>query len=293
LWYIETLKAISMKRIALFGSGGLIGSTLMSQLKDQYEIKPVSSKLLYSNPEILSKQIINHDVIINLTGHSIGGMWTPKKKKLISDSRTITTQNLADAINVLDKKPQVYINASGVGIYADGEIVDEASSHFANDFLAELVKKFEKNILKVKGLSPSIVRFGVILSKRGGAYPQFRKIMESGFGGRVGNGQQGMSVVHIDDAIRAIDFIIKNQISGIVNISCPNPTTNNEFTTVLAKKLAKPSFFRIPVILLKIRFLEGHILLTKGQKVVPSVLLKNGFQFQYPDVYNCIQKLEE
>lgn len=284
-----------MVKIALFGATGLIGSAIMEKLKEFYSITAISGRTLYEEPLKISELISGYNIVINLSGNTISGRWTSRKKKLIEESRIITTINLVKSIALLDIKPDLYINASGISIYNDRIVSDENSQEFSDNFLAEVVKKWERAALKSSELNinTAIIRLGVVLSRNGGAYQKLRQLVNLFVGGPVGHGTQGMSVIHIDDLIRAIHFIIINRMTGIINLCIPKPTTNHEFIKNLAHLLNRPALFRMPVFVLKLILLDGHTLLSEGQRAIPGRLLDKGFIFNYPDIYRCISNLEE
>ena len=284
-----------IKKIVIFGASGLIGSELQNYLKSKYKVEPLSGKVLYESPEKISAYLNKTNIVINLSGQNIAGRWTKKVKSKIENSRIITTGNLVKSFRFLKEKPDLFINASGIGIYAEGNIMDETSTDFADNFLARLVINWENEALKAEEMKIKTVlmRLGIVLSKNGGAYKKLRNIIKLYVGGITGTGKQSMSFIHIIDLLRAVGFIIENKLEGIINMCTPNPTSNKEFIKLLASEIKRPAIFPIPECLLRIILLEGHIVVTKGQKGFPSVLLKKGFNFLYPDVYKCIQNLEE
>ncbi len=280
-------------KLGIIGAGGLIGSRLILFFDSAYEVRIIKSKKLYLNPEELVSELDGLDIIINLAGYPVSGRWNNAIKKLIYDSRIITTRNLANAINLLKKKPVHYINASAVGIYADGLICDENSQHFADNFLAKVVADWEKEASGVEKVKFTIIRIGVVLSRSGGAYSLLRKIFKAGAGGIIGNGEQGFSFILIDDLVAAFGFVIENNITGIVNAVSPNPVNNKIFTKELASALNRPSFLTVPGFALRILYGEGSTTVLQGQKVIPSRLVNSGFKFVGNNLKDCLKILEK
>ena len=285
-------------KIAIIGAGGLIGSALtnlLAERNDKYQIVKIRGKDLYSSAEIIKAKLKDAKIIINLAGHSIAGRWTKRKKDLIIKSRINTTDNLVNAVALLDKKPEMLINASGISIYQDGIVADESCTDYDDHFLSKVVQKWEYSARQIEKLNVklAILRMGVVLSEKDGAYPQLRRVVKYSCSGIVGSGDQGFSFVHINDLVNAIIFIIENSITGIINLCAPTYSTNREFTQTIAEVLKRPVIFKIPIFVMKLVLLEGHIVLSGGQKGYPGVLLKYGFSFKYDDVYKCISKLEE
>ena len=281
------------KTIGLIGAGGLIGTALMNHFESKYLVRSIKSNLLYSKPTELMSVLEGLDVIINLAGYPIAGRWNKRIKKKIYDSRVKTTKNIVHAINLLEIKPTHYINASAIGIYDDGIICDEISKHISDNFLSRLVKDWEQEVLQIKNVNYTVIRLGVVLSRKGGAYSMLRRIFKLGIGGPLGSGNQGFSFILIDDLIRVFDFIIENDIYGIVNGVSPTPSTNREFSLKLAKRLRRPVFFRVPSVMLKLILGEGAITVLKGQKVIPKILLDKQFTFDGNNLNDCLTILEK
>jgi uncharacterized protein (TIGR01777 family) len=283
------------KKIALIGSGGTIGQELLKYLGSNYEIRIVKSKFLYADSKTISSLFEGVDIIINLAGYPISGRWNERKKGLIYSSRVETTRNLVAAIGIMERKPDLLISASAVGIYGDGELCDENSSHFADNFLSKLVTDWEAEASKVKqtGVSLSILRLGVVLSRKGGAYKLLRKVYKMGLGGTLGNGNQGFSFILIDDLLNIIQFVIESNLTGLVNAVSPNPVTNAVFSKNLSAILNRPAILPVPAFVLKLVLREGHSVLLDGQLVIPSRLLQKGFTFVGNNLNSCLKILEK
>jgi len=281
------------QKLGIIGAGGLIGSRLSLFLDSAYDVRKIKSEKLYLNPEELVRDLENLDIIINLAGYPVSGRWNDKIKKLISDSRIVTTHNLVNAINLMKVKPVHYINASAVGIYADGLICNENTQHFADNFLAKVVADWEKEASGVENVNLTIVRIGVVLSRSGGAYALLRKVFKAGAGGIIGSGEQGFSFILIDDLIAAFGFIIENNITGIINAVSPNPVNNKIFTKELASALNRPSFLPVPEFAIRLLYGEGSTTVLHGQKAIPSRLVNCGFKFVGNNLKDCLKILEK
>jgi uncharacterized protein (TIGR01777 family) len=283
------------KKLGVFGAGGLIGSELIKYLDSSYEIHVIKSHNLYSAPEELSKKLADLDVVINLAGHPVAGRWNKRIKERIYESRVTTTRNLVSAISLMKNKPPHLINASAVGLYADGSYCDENSNNYAENFLAKVISEWEKEALRIKdfGVELTILRIGIVLSTFGGAYSIIRKIFKIGLGGVIGNGKQGFTFILLEDLVRIVDFVIKEKIYGIVNAVSPVPVSNKVFTKELAKILKRPAFIPIPDIIIKIIFGEGSCAMLEGQKAIPSKLKDMGFTFVGNNVTASLKILEK
>jgi uncharacterized protein len=285
----------TLQKVGVIGAGGLIGSRIVKFLEFGYEVVVVKSTYLYESSEQLANRLHGLDIVVNLAGYPVSGRWNKKIKRLIYDSRVPTTHNLVMAIGLMKRKPTHLINASAVGIYGDFQLCDETSKHLASNYLSTVVSDWEKeaSIVRTYGVNLTILRFGVVLSRSGGAYPLLRKIFKMGLGGRLGNGKQGFSFVLIDDLAKIFDFVIEKKIYGIVNAVAPEPTTNKLLSRELSIVLNRPNLFSLPAFILKLLYGEGSSTLLHGQRVNPGRLLENGFQFVGNNLINCLKELEK
>jgi uncharacterized protein (TIGR01777 family) len=114
-----------------------------------------------------------------------------------------------------------------------------------------------------------------------------------GLGGKLGNGKQWWSWITLHDQIRAIVFALENDISGPLNLTSPNPVTNQEFTSALARALHRPALFPAPAIALKIALGGFSTEILGSKKVIPQGLLDAGFTFDYPHLSEALPLLIE
>ena len=144
------------------------------------------------------------------------------------------------------------------------------------------------------GVRRVLLRFGVVLGRDGGAYPKLSLPFRMGVGGPVGSGKQWMSWIHIEDAVRAVEFLMNSEEAfGPFNITSPKPVRNEEFSQTLCKILKRPCIFRTPEFLLRIALGEmADYLILSGQKVLPKRLLDMGFHFHFPDIGDALKELE-
>jgi uncharacterized protein len=235
----------------------------------------------------------NVDALINLAGRTIFNRWSERYKKEIYNSRILTTRNLVDAIP--DNKEVVLCSTSAVGYYGDrGEEILKEDAAPGNDFLATVSMDWEKEafLAEEKGARVAVMRFGVVLGKNGGALAKMIPAFKSFAGGPVGSGNQWFPWIHLEDLISAIVFIIEDQdMKGPVNFCAPNPVRNRDFAKALGKVLGRPSFMKTPSFMIRTLMGEMGTALLGSQRVVPEKLLKNGFEFQYPDIGKALRNL--
>lgn len=227
------------------------------------------------------------DGVINLMGENIGGRkWSLEQKKVIYNSRIDGTARLVDTMASLEKKPSVFVSASAIGVYGPrGPEELTENSELGNDFLAHVCKDWEEEALRAQtlGIRVGIIRTGVVLGRNGGVLDRMLPIFKKGLGGPMGEGNQFMSWIHIEDlASMYIEVIMNQSISGIHNGTAPYPASNTDFTKALGKVLKKPTAFRAPKFILKTALGEMSTLVLDGQKVLPVKFKSENFRYKYP-----------
>ena len=249
--------------------------------------------------EIWKNELENTDVLINLAGKSVDCRYNEKNKKEIFDSRIYSTKVLQQAIDECQNPPKLWLNASSATIYTHSEthLNTEKNGIIGDDFSMNICKSWEKEFFKTENLSVRKValRTSIVLGKNGGAFPKFKQISKLGLGGKQGRGNQMMSWIHIDDFCEAVNFIIENEnIEGAINITAPNPLSNQEMMKQLREKIKIPFGIPSPVWLLEIAaiFIKTETeLMLKSRNVYPEILIENGFQFGYPLFDNALKQL--
>ena len=293
------------KRIIITGATGLIGKNIIPILqKKGYEItiftrNAKSAKNILNSDKIeyvswdytkTSDEIIKYlegsYSIINLAGASIGGKrWSPEYKRLIFDSRIITTEKITEAISKCVQKPEIFISSSAIGYYGmHGEENADEESKSGNDFLAELCIKWEKKVLEAEkyGVRAVVMRTGIVLDEKEGALAKLITPFKLFAGGCQGNGKQWVSWIHIDDLVNLYMFAIENNnIKGAVNATAPNPVTNKDYCREIGKVLGRPAILPLPGFMLKIILGEFADYVLTGKKVLPKKAEENGFRFKF------------
>jgi uncharacterized protein (TIGR01777 family) len=276
-------------KIKITGISGYLGISISDELKKQgHEVTGIERKLIYGSPAILSKEIENTDVIINLAGAPVFQRWTKRNKKLIYESRIRTTGNLVQAINALqeENQPKKFISASAIGIYKPGFNHDEKSSNFDDGFIGTVAKDWEDASNELSSnVKKTIFRIGLVLGKNAKTITNLLLPIKLGLGATLGNGKQPFPFIHEKDVIRAFVWAVNNLTkSGTFNLVSPESITNKDFTKALAKALNRPAIFSIPGFVLKMFLGEAAVLLTQSPEVEPMNLLEEGFRFNYPDI---------
>lgn len=234
-----------------------------------------------------------HDLLINLAGANIFKRWNEAYKKLLRDSRILTTRNLVQAIP--PSAGVTLLSTSAVGYYGftGDEELDETSPP-GSDFLATLAKDWEAEALAARDKRVRVVthRFGIVLGKDGGAFPMMALPFRFFVGGPIGRGEQWVSWIHIEDLSRAILFVASHpEIEGPVNFTAPEPVRNRELASAMGKALGRPSWMPTPGFMMETILGELGSVILRGQRVVPHVLKQNGFAFAYADIGSALRDL--
>jgi len=289
------------QRIAITGASGLIGAALVGHLKSEghtvqrFVRRPVVApdeiqwdpKTGYVDIEALR----GVDAIIHLAGVGVGDMrWSKKYKAEILNSRLLGTTAIAHAVN--EVKPQVFISASAIGWYGEsGNRAVVESDRVGDDFLAAVCREWEAAADLATGTRVVKIRTGLVLDPTGGALGRMLPLFRLGLGGKLGNGKQWWSWITLHDQIRAITFLLENNISGPVNLTSPNPVTNQEFTSALARAMHRPALFPAPAIALKIALGGFSSEILGSKKVTPQALTDAGFIWDYPHITSALAAL--
>ena len=289
------------QRIAITGASGLIGTALVGHLKSEghtvqrFVRRPVvapdeiqwDTKTGYVDIEALR----GVDAIIHLAGVGVGDKrWSKKYKAEILNSRLLGTTAIANAVN--EVKPQVFISASAIGWYGEsGNRAVIESDRAGDDFLAAVCREWEGAADLASGTRVVKIRTGLVLDPTGGALGRMLPLFRLGLGGKLGNGKQWWSWITLHDQIRAITFLLENNISGPVNITSPNPVTNQEFTSALAQAIHRPALFPAPAIALKIALGGFSSEILGSKKVIPHALTEAGFNWDYPHITSALTAL--
>ena len=281
-------------KIVICGMSGFVGNALHHFLSEQHhEVVPLSIRSS-SSVESIVKVLDGSDVVINLAGANILGRWSILYKKLLRSSRLETTGSLTHALTHCSNPPRTLVNASAVGVYDSYHQHDEYSHYLGNDFLATLVQDWEEAALsaKVLGTRVCIMRFGVVYGSSGGAMSKMLPPFKLGLGGKMGDGFQMISWIHLEDLIRACLFLIENkELEGVFNFTAPQPLRNLEQTKKMGSHLHRPTFMHMPAWLVKLIFGEGSCVMLDSKEVYPKRLQEAGFTFVYPTFDSAMEQI--
>jgi uncharacterized protein (TIGR01777 family) len=308
---VALLKEVPMK-IFMTGGTGFVGLNLTKRLAEEgHEVTvltrsmkrslplPQGASYLEGNPVekgAWQEEVGGYNGVINLAGASIFKRWSDANKREIRNSRVLTTQNLVEAFSAPKFQKPFLFSTSAVGYYgfSEDDEFDETSLP-ADGFLALLAQEWESAARKAEGYGVRVVlmRFGVVLGKGGGALKEMIPVFKKYLGSPLGTGKQWFSWIHLRDLASVYSFLLyREDISGPVNCTSPQPVRNREMTKALGEVLGKPTFMpALPGFVIHMVLGEFGSVLLKGQRVLPKKLLEKGFHFQFPVLKDALREI--
>lgn len=292
-------------KILVSGGTGLLGGALTKTLEDRGDEVTILSRSAGPNriawdasSPFGTGHLKDVDAVIHLAGESIAGTrWNEQKKRAILDSRTKSTQFLAEALaaQASDRK-RTFISASAIGLYGDrGEEKLTESSERGQGFLADVCEAWEAAAEPARAAGLRVVhpRIGVVLAKEGGALAAMLTPFKLGAGGVIGSGQQYMPWIAIEDVVGLLLHCLDQpDLHGPINLTAPHPETNRVFTKALGRALSRPTFLPLPAFAARLALGEmADALLLSSARVLPQVALDTGYQFQAPQLEPYLQNL--
>ena len=294
--------------ILITGATGMIGQELVTYLLQQkHTIHYLTSskdkintthslKGFYWNitkKEIDENCIKGVQTIIHLAGASIVKRWTKKYKQEILDSRVQSAKLLQNLLQSTKNTVAHFITASGTAIYPESfdEVYDEYCIQKDNSFLSNVIQQWENVACEIQktGIKITILRTGVVFSKKNSALQPITKPIKLGFAAAIGSGNQLLSWIHIQDLVNIYANIIENKIYGKINAVSPNTVTNKNLTRLIAHQLKKPYFLpNIPAFILKIILGEKSILVIRSENIEPKRLKQLSFNYKYPTINQAL-----
>jgi uncharacterized protein (TIGR01777 family) len=287
-------------RVAITGSSGLVGTALRESLTaDGHQVVRLVRRPAQAPDEVSWDPAIGHldpaalkgiEAAVNLAGARLDERrWTRDYKQLIRNSRVGATRTLAMTLAGLHERPRVLVSGSGIDAYGSdhgADILDE-DEPTGDGFLAEVFCDWEAAADPAVRADIAVchIRLGPVMTSRGGVLARMLPLFRLGLGGPLAGGEQYWSPVSLDDAVRALRFLVETHgCAGPYNVTAPEPVTNGEFSRVLARAVGRPAVLPVPEFALRIRFGGFADRVVNSLRVVPARLLEAGFEHRHPDV---------
>lgn len=297
-------------KILITGASGLIGRRLSETLLSQSHEITVLTRAPERAAKILGPKVQlwrsladktsldGFDAVINLAGEPIADKrWTREQKQKLCDSRWQLTEKLAQLINASQQPPAVFISGSAVGYYGDqGQAVVAEDEPPNKQFTWQLCARWEALALAAESSRTRVclLRTGVVLAEKGGALAKMALPFRAGLGGPIGDGDQYMPWIHIDDMVSAIVFLLNHEtLNGPFNMVAPYPARNEQFSALLGEVLHRPAFMRVPAGVIRLLMGESAILVLGGQRAIPKRLEDAGFIFKYSELKPALKNVLE
>lgn len=275
--------------VAITGASGFIGRAVAENLQSSGHIV----RAVYLRDALQPDALAGVNAVVHLAGEPVAQRWTAHARDRILRSRVEGTRALVAAMR--GNPPQVLISASAVGYYGSrGDEILMESAPAADDFLGRVAAAWEEEAQAAEPLGVRVarIRIGMVLGKNGGALARMLPPFRMGVGGRLGNGRQWMSWIHIDDLIALIAFLMKEStVRGVFNATSPYPVTNREFTRALAEAVHRPAILPVPAFALRFVFGEMASVLLASQRAVPDAAQRAGFVFENPDIFAALAQI--
>jgi uncharacterized protein (TIGR01777 family) len=304
-------------RVIITGGTGLIGGKLAQALIDAgYEVILLSRNPQKNQGVPEGARVVGWDsktaegwgqladgafAIVNFAGSNLAGegffpaRWTDERRQLIVQSRLDAAKAVLEAIAAAEEKPRLLMQPSAIGYYsARGDEDLDEDSRPGDDFLAGVCKQWEavSEPVEEMGVRRVVLRTGVVLTMEGGALPRLVLPFKLFAGGPMGNGRQYISWIHIVDHIRAIRFLMEDELArGVFNLTAPNPERNQTFAHILGKVMNRPSFIPVPAFALRLMFGEVATVVVDGQKVYPRRLEALGYEYAFAELEPALRDL--
>jgi uncharacterized protein len=298
------------KRILITGGSGFIGSQLVAGwLADGHEVVVLTrqpQRLQQRLPGVQAIATLDEAVgyfqwLVNLAGEGIADQrWSPARKAALRDSRIALTEALVSWAVRTQQSFEVVLSGSAIGYYGSargvaGQTRLTEDSAAGQDFAATLCCDWEQSARSLEDRTERLVllRTGVVLGNGGGMLGRLWLPFKMGMGGRIGDGSQYLSWIHISDYCRAVNALLDNTLalSGAINMTSPEAVTNAEFTRQLARALSRPALLPMPELLTRLLFGEMSVLLLEGQRVQPARLRNAGFAWHYPSLQSALAEI--
>ena len=283
--------------VVVAGSHGLLGSALLPYLAQQgHKVRRLVRRPVVSPAEISwdpdterldPADLVGVDAVVNLGGVGLGAhRWTAAYRHAIIESRTGPTRVLATTLGRMTDGPRVLLQASAVGYYGDrgGEPLDEGSAA-GDGFLSEVVRAWEAatraadNRVRVAHL-----RTGIVMSRKGGGFGRLLPLLRLGVGGPLGDGSNVWSWITLADHVRAVEHLLTAEVAGPVNLTAPEPALQREVIAAIARELHRPALLRVPRFAVRLAIGQFADDILSSQRALPTVLRRNGFAFDHPDL---------
>ena len=295
-------------RLVLAGGSGALGR----RIADDFAARGHDVVILtrHQKPDVAHRQVIwdgrtvgewsrelSGAVLVNLAGEIVDRPPTRKNIELLRSSRVEPTEALRQAAAELDEQPRVWVQSSTAAIYGDRgdeELTEESAVGDGPPQMADVARAWEAAADNARTERQVLLRAAVVFESGTRAFERLRGMVRWGLGGRVGNGQQWVSWLHIEDYLAILRTVIDSDLHGVINASSPNPVRNKDLMAQLRGVLHRPPAPPTPAFAVR---LGAPLLRTDpelallGRRCLPRRLLDSGFEFRHPNLPDALDDL--
>jgi uncharacterized protein len=295
----------TMNSVVICGASGYIGLYLRRSLEaDEVAVRTIgrrdASDATWSDEQSVVDVLSGADLVVNLAGRSVSCRYNKRNADEIFSSRVETTALLGRALARTPQPPSLWANASTGTIYRDARDrpMDEATGELGTGFSVAVARAWEQELFAAPTpIRKVALRMSIVLGASGGAINPIINLTRLGFGGKMGDGRQTFSWVHIEDVVRSITHVFEHRdISGPVNIAAPVPVTNDEMMREMREALGRRRGLPTPGWMLELgaRIIRTEAeLVLKSRWVAPTVLADTGFRFKYPTLKSALNQIAQ
>lgn len=300
-------------RILLTGATGLIGrevgkrlvergDTLVCLVRDVAAARrrlpfPAECHAWDHRWEVPDAALAGVEAVIHLAGEPVAdARWSPSQKALIRDSRVLGTRRLVEAVLAHGLNVSTFVHGSATGYYgARGDEALSARSSRGTGFLADVVSDWEAELRPLAAQRPElrvpVIRTGIVLARQGGALAQMLPLFRLSAAGRLDDGRAWMSWIHLDDIVRLFLHALDSPACGVLEGVAPQPATNAQFTTALARALGSIENLPVPAAAIRALYGERAEIVLGSTRVEPLAVQETGFRFRFETVEHALDDL--
>jgi uncharacterized protein (TIGR01777 family) len=296
-------------KVVLAGGSGALGSRLADELAERGDQVVILTRTPRAGPH---RQVrwdgrtvgdwageLGQAAVVNLAGELVDRRPTARNIALLRSSRVEPTLALAAAARTLAEPAPVWVwvQASTLAIHGDsGEAELDESSAPADGppQMAGVARAWEQAARDVRAERAVVLRTGIVLDRNTPALDRLAGLARWGLGGRIGNGRQWVSWIHIADWLAIVRVALDGPLSGVLVATSPQPLRNAELMAELRRAVHRPAALPTPALVVKI----GAVLLRTdpalaltGRRATPKRLLDAGFTFRYPRIAEALADL--
>lgn len=293
----------TLRTAVIAGASGYVGTRLREHLEARGVVvrtvgRGAGSDVGWDDHDALTRVVEGTDLLVNLAGRSVSCRYTKKNADEIFRSRIATTAALGRAVGAAERPPSLWVNASTGTIYRDARDrpMDEVDGEIGSGFSVEVARAWEHELFAAPtDVRRVALRMTIVLGDGGGAMNPFINLARIGFGGRMGDGGQRFSWVHVEDVARAIVHLHEHtELSGPVNVAAPEVVTNTELMRRVRTTMGRHRGLPEPRWLLeagaRIIRTEAELVL-KSRWVESRALPQSGFVFEHETLQSALDDI--